>query len=171
MQCGGGPSRTGHQPVQGLQRRVAPAWGVQRRSLRHHDPSVFERTAGELIRLPERRQVFQDQDEVVGFGIDLGDEGAGRMDGEGLGELAIERHLAKIEQMCGTRTAAVRIGRWKLADHTGRRVGLDLLIGQAVTIAVANKSVADRLAGHAHNLGPAYGASSPQRTVIHSWSI
>src|SRR5260370_27860187 len=84
---------------------------------------------------------------ATGFGIDLGDEGAWRMDGEGLGELAIERHLAKIEQMCRTRTAAVRIGRWKLADHTGRRVGLDLLIGQAVTIAVANKSLARRLRG------------------------
>ncbi len=97
MNRGRGPSRAGHQPVQGLQRRVAPAWCVQRRSLRQHGLGVFERTAGELIHLPERRQVFQDQDEVIGFGIDLGDEGAGRMDGEGVGELAIERHLAEIE--------------------------------------------------------------------------
>src|ERR1700738_5287741 len=86
------------------------------------------------------------------------------MDGEGMGELAIERHLAQIELVCRTRTAAVRIGRRKLANYTGRRVVLVLIIGQAETIAVPDKSVAYWLAGHVYNPGLAYGASSPQRT-------
>jgi hypothetical protein len=53
MHRGGGPSRTGHQPIKGFQCWVLPARGVQRRGPRHHDPSVFQRTAGELIQLPE----------------------------------------------------------------------------------------------------------------------
>src|SRR5216684_7790443 len=68
-----------------------------------------------------------------------------------------------------TRTAAVRIGRRKLADYAGRRVGLDLFIGEGETIAVANKSVAYRLASHVHNPGPVYGPSSPQRTRHPLW--
>ena len=153
MHRGRAPSRTGYQPIQRFQCWVLPAGGVQRRGLRHHGPSVLQRTAGELIHLPERRQVLQDQDEIVGFQIDLGDEGAGRVDSEGVGELAIERHLAQVEQMRGTRAAAVRIGRRKLADHAGRRIGLGVFIGQVETIAVANESVAYRLARHVCNPG------------------
>jgi hypothetical protein len=86
------------------------------------------------------------------------------MDGEGMGELAIERHLAQIEQVRRARTAAVRIGRRKFADHAGRRILLVLIIDQAETIAVSDKSVAHRIAGHVQNPHPAYRTGSPQRT-------
>jgi hypothetical protein len=80
------------------------------------------------------------------------------MDSEGWGKLAIERHLAQVEQVRGPRAAAIRIGRRKFADHAGRRIGLgffigQVFIGQVETIAVANKSVAYRLAGHVCNPG------------------
>jgi serine/threonine protein kinase len=70
--------------------------------------------------------------------------------------------------LTGFGIASRLIGGWKLADHAGRRIGLgffmgQVFIGQVETIAVANKSVAYRLAGHVHNPGPAYGAGSPQR--------
>jgi len=49
------------------------------------------------MKCADKAPVFQDKDESSVSGSISATKGAGRLDGEGVGELAIERHLAKIE--------------------------------------------------------------------------
>ena len=109
-------------PVKVTERRVAPAGCVQAgQVLRGGDelPGVASR---ELVALPARAQVLEDERERRVVVADRAEVAAGRPDGERLGELTVEAHLVAVAPG-GTGRAALGVRRRELA-HDGDRCGV-----------------------------------------------
>ena len=119
----------------------------------HGRGGIGERAASELIALARRREIGEDEGEIVSGRIDFRHMGAGRVDRGGGRQDAVEIDFALIEEMLRPRFAAGWIGGGELADDAGRNARFETAIGQVETIAIGNKAIADTVAGKIGNAG------------------
>ena len=115
---------------------------VQLGGLVHHDLGLLDRAARDLVTLLGGREVLEDDHDVRGAVLEVGEVAVGSADVDGVRQLSVERDFGLVGEGAHARRRAVGIGRGELAHHS-RRPGL-AVVGQHEAHVGADLPGADR---------------------------